>query len=232
MKISIITLFPEMFTGVFEHGMMRKATEIGAASFTLINPREYGEGQRRTVDDIPYGGGDGMVMMAEPLAQAIETAKKDFKNSAVILMTPRGQTFKQSQAKKLASTNQDLIIICGRYEGVDERITTLVDLQLSIGNYVLTGGEIPAMVLADSVVRLLPDVLGGETSAEVESFADDKTLEWPQYTRPAEWRGLKVPEVLLSGHHAEIERWRQAQSDAITKRRQAEQKRQPGEPST
>lgn len=222
MKISIVTLFPEMFAGVFEHGMMRKATEIGAASFELVNLRQFGEGPRLTVDDMPYGGGDGMILMAEPLAKAIESAKSASSNSAItILMTPRGETYLQSRAKKLALAGQDLILVCGRYEGVDERITSLIDLELSIGNYVLTGGEIPAMIVADSVVRLLPDVLGGETSAEIESFDDDKTLEWPHYTRPAEWRGQKVPEVLLSGHHAEIEKWRQAQSTEITRKRQS-----------
>lgn len=225
MKISIITLFPEMFAGVFEHGMMRKAEEIGAAEFVLINLRDFGEGKRKTVDDIPYGGGDGMVLMAEPLAKAIESAKQDSSDATVVLLTPRGESYKQSRAKQLAAENKDLILVCGRYEGVDERISSLIDMELSIGNYVLTGGEIPAMVVTDSVVRLLPDVLGGETSAEKESFDDDTTLEHPHYTRPAEWRGQKVPDVLLSGHHGEIDKWRQAQSDEVTKRRsQAEER--------
>lgn len=223
MKISIVTLFPEMFNGVFQHGMMRKATEIGAVNFELINLRDFGEGKRKTVDDIPYGGGDGMVLMAEPLANAIEAAKGSNQSARVILMTPRGTTYKQSQANRFAADGQDLILVCGRYEGVDERITSLVDMELSIGNYVLTGGEIPAMVVLDSVVRLLPGVLGGETSAEKESFGDDVTLEYPHYTRPAQWRGQRVPDVLLSGHHAEIETWRKEQSEMITKHRQSEE---------
>lgn len=222
MKISIVTLFPEMFTGIFQHGMMRKATEIGAARFELINLRDFGEGKRKTVDDIPYGGGDGMVLMAEPLANAIEAAKDENQHANVILMTPRGMPYKQSHANHFAVEGNDLILVCGRYEGVDERITALVDMELSIGNYVLTGGEIPAMAVLDSVVRLLPGVLGGETSAEKESFSDDETLEHPHYTRPAEWRGYRVPDVLLSGHHAEIEAWRNEESEKITKRRQSE----------
>lgn len=150
-----------------------------------------------------------MLLMIEPLMNAVESAKKNDPDAKVLLMTPRGETWVQSMAKQYSNAKKGLIIICGRYEGYDERITSVVDEQVSIGNYVLTGGEIPAMIVTDSVVRLLPGVLGGETSAEVESFvADDKTVEAPQYTRPAEFNGMKVPEVLLNGNHAEILNWR------------------------
>lgn len=209
MKVQIITLFPEMFDGVFGASMLWKAQKDGIVEYSCINLRDYGLGKRKTVDDTPYGGGDGMLLMIEPLMKAVETAKKNDPKAKVILMTPRGNTWVQSKAKNYADSEQGLIIICGRYEGYDERITSVVDEQISIGNYVLTGGEIPAMIVTDSVVRLLPGVLGGETSAEVESFVtDDKTVEAPQYTRPAEFNGMKVPEVLLNGNHAEIDSWR------------------------
>ncbi len=210
MKIQIITLFPEMFEGVFKTSMLWKAAKEGVVEYSCINLRDFGLGKRKTVDDTPYGGGDGMVLKPEPLFAAVELAKKNDPTAKVLLMTPRGNTWKQSKAKAYADANNGLIMICGRYEGYDERIVSVVDEQLSIGNYVLTGGEIPAMIITDSVVRLLPGVLGGETSAEIESFVeDDQTIEAPQYTRPAEFNGMKVPEVLLNGHHAEIEKWRQ-----------------------
>lgn len=198
-----------MFEGVFGASMLWKAQKDGIAQYSCINLRDFGLGQRKTVDDAPYGGGDGMLLMIEPLMKSVETAKKNDPKAKVILMTPRGNTWLQSKAKQYADAKQGLIIICGRYEGYDERITSVVDEQISVGNYVLTGGEIPAMIVTDSVVRLLPGVLGGETSAEVESFvADDKTVEAPQYTRPADFKGMKVPEVLLNGNHAEIDAWR------------------------
>ncbi|MCB9823296.1 tRNA (guanosine(37)-N1)-methyltransferase TrmD [Candidatus Nomurabacteria bacterium] len=210
MKIQIITLFPEMFDGVFGASMLWKAQKDGIVEYSCINLRDFGLGKRKTVDDTPYGGGDGMLLMIEPLMKAVEAAKNNDSKAKVLLMTPRGNTWLQSKAKVYADAKQGLIIICGRYEGYDERITSVVDEQISIGNYVLTGGEIPAMIVTDSIVRLLPGVLGGETSAEVESFvADDKTVEAPQYTRPAEFNGMKVPEVLLNGNHAEIDAWRQ-----------------------
>lgn len=208
-KIQIITLFPEMFEGVFGASMLWKAQEQGAVEYTCINLRDFGIGPRKTVDDMPYGGGDGMVLMIEPLTNAVKAAKKADPTAKVLLMTPRGDVWKQSVAKRYADSDEGLIIICGRYEGYDERIVSMVDQQICIGNYVLTGGEIPAMIITDSVVRLLPGVLGGETSAEIESFVqDDKTVEAPQYTRPAEFQGVKVPDVLLSGNHAEIDKWR------------------------
>lgn len=209
MKIQIITLFPEMFEGVFGASMLWKAQKDGIVEYSCINLRDFGLGPRRTVDDSPYGGGDGMLLMIEPLTKAVESAKQIDPDAKVLLMTPRGETWVQSKAKQYADAKRGLIIICGRYEGYDERITSVVDEQISIGNYVLTGGEIPAMIVTDSVVRLLPGVLGGETSAEVESFvSDDKTVEAPQYTRPADYKGMKVPEVLLNGNHAEIDAWR------------------------
>ncbi len=212
MRIQIITLFPEAVEGYFEHSMMFKAQDKDAASVEMINLRDFGIGPRKTVDDEPYGGGDGMLLRPEPLLAAIEHAKSIDPDAKVLLMTPRGKTWKQSMAKAYAENVKGLIIICGRYEGYDERITTVVDEQISIGNYVLTGGEIPAMIISDSIIRLLPGVLGGEKSAEIESFSDDETVEYPQYTRPAEFNGLKVPDVLLSGNHGEIDEWRRAES--------------------
>jgi len=201
-----------MFDGVLSTSMLRKAEEKKIVQFTHLNLRDFGKGPRKTVDDTPYGGGDGMLLQPTPLVEAIEAALKSDPGALVILPTPRGQTYQQSDAKNLASdTNRGLIIVCARYEGYDERITKWVDRQYRIGNYVLTGGELPAMVIIDSVVRLLPGVLGGENSAAIESFQDDdKTTEFPQYTRPEDFRGVKVPEVLISGNHAEIEKWREA----------------------
>lgn len=198
-----------MFPPVLNTSMLWKAQDKNIVEFEYINLRDFGLGPRKTVDDTPYGGGDGMLLMPQPLFNAVEFAKKKSPAAEVILLTPRGEPFKQSYAKKLAGNKKNKILICARYEGYDERITTLVDMQISIGNYVLTGGELPAMVVIDAVVRLLPGVLGGETSTEIESFQDDdKTIEFAQYTRPEDFRGMKVPEVLLSGNHAEIAKWR------------------------
>lgn len=212
MNIQIITLFPDMFRGVMNASMLWKAQKSKLVSLSYINLRDYGLGRRKQVDDTPYGGGDGMLLRPEPLFAAVEAAKSNDPQATVLLMTPRGKRFTQADARRLAK-HTGLIIICGRYEGYDERITTLVDEQISIGDYVLTGGELPAMVVTDCVVRLIPGVLGGETSAEVESFSDDQTVEYPQYTRPEEFRGLRVPDVLLSGHHGEIEKWRRQQAE-------------------
>lgn len=216
-KIQIITLFPEMFGKVLNSSMMWKAQDKGLVEFSLINLRDFGLGPRKSVDDTPYGGGDGMLLMPEPLFKAIEYAKKSSKKAKVVLMTPRGQRWKQSVAKLWASSSNDYIFVCGRYEGVDERILTIVDEQVSVGDYILTGGELPAMTVIDSIVRLIPGVLGGENSAAIESFSDDETLEYPQYTRPEIFEGLKVPEVLLSGNHAEIAKWRAENSAKATK---------------
>lgn len=197
-----------MFEGVLNTSMMWKAQKEGAVSFELINLRDFGIGPRKQVDDTPYGGGDGMLLRPEPLFAAIEHAKQNDPAAKVLLMTPRGQRWKQTLAQDWADRDCGMIFICGRYEGYDERIVGLVDEQVSVGDYVLTGGELPAMTIIDSVVRLIPGVLGGETSAEIESFSDGETLEFPQYTRPEEFRGMRVPEVLLSGHHGNIAKWR------------------------
>ncbi len=212
-KIQVITLFPEMFHGVLNNSMLWKAQDRDIAEFSYINLRDFGLGPRKQVDDTPYGGGDGMLLKPEPLVAAIEQAKANDPDALVLLPTPRGQVYKQSEAKELAASDKGLIIICPRYEGYDERVTKWVDRQYCIGNYVLTGGELPAMIIIDSVVRLLPGVLGGETSADIESFQDDdESIEFPQYTRPEEFQGMRVPDVLLSGHHAEIAKWRAGHS--------------------
>lgn len=218
MKIQIITLFPEMFDGVFGASMLWKAQDRNIVSYECINLRDFGLGSRQTVDDTPYGGGDGMLLKPEPLVAAIEYAKERDPSALVLLPTPRGVVYKQSDAKQLASDENGLIIICPRYEGYDERVTAYVDRQYCIGNYVLTGGELPAMILVDSVVRLLPGVLGGETSAEIESFQDDDiNIEFPQYTRPEVFRDERVPTVLLNGNHAEIAKWRTEHSHKAAK---------------
>lgn len=208
MKIQVITLFPEMFEQVLNSSMMWKAQNNNAATFSIINLRDFGIGPRKQVDDTPYGGGDGMLLKPEPFFEAIKLAKKKSPNALVIAMTPSKTVLTQKIAENFANEQKDLIIICGHYEGFDERIFTLVDQKISIGQFILTGGELPAMVLIDAVVRLLPNVLGGEDSALIESYSDGDNIEFPQYTRPAEYQGLKVPEVLLSGHHANIDKWR------------------------
>jgi tRNA (guanine37-N1)-methyltransferase len=216
-KIQIISLFPDMFEKVFNASMLWKAQDRQIITISYINLRDFGMGPRKQVDDTPYGGGDGMLLKPEPLFAAVEAAKMQDPSALVLLMTPRGERWKQSLAKQLAQDERGLIIICARYEGYDERITALVDRQFSIGDYVLTGGEIPAMVIADSIIRLMPGVLGGEQSAEIESFSDDETLEFPQYTRPATFNDMSVPEVLLHGNHAEIAAWRASQAKKATK---------------
>ena len=218
MKFSIITLFPEMFETVLNTSMLWKAQEKNLAEFELINLREFGIGPRRQVDDTPYGGGDGMLMKPEPIFAAVEHAKKTNPEAKVILMTPKGQMWSQKLARELANVDfserisntekPSYIIICPHYEGYDERILALVDHQISIGKYILTGGELPAMVVIDSIVRLIPGVLGGETSTEIESFSDGDNLEYPQYTRPEIFQDMKVPEILLSGNHGAIAKWR------------------------
>jgi tRNA (guanine37-N1)-methyltransferase len=217
MKIQIISLFPEMFPPVLETSMLWKAKDKGIVGYSYINLRDFGLGSRKTVDDTPYGGGDGMLLKPEPLFAAVEHAKEQDPDALVYLMTPRGERFVQKRAQEIADEKRGMIIVCARYEGYDERITTLVDRQISIGDFVLTGGELPAMMLVDAVVRLIPGVLGGEKSAEIESFSHGDNLEFPQYTRPEDFRDMKVPEVLLSGNHAEIERWRKEQSEAQNK---------------
>jgi tRNA (guanine37-N1)-methyltransferase len=217
LRIDIITLFPDMFKGPFDMSMLWKAQDRGLAKINLIDLREFGLGTRRTVDDTPYGGGDGMVLKPEPMVAAIETAKQSNPDAKVLAMTPGGRRFTQAMAQTL-SKRPGLILLAGHYEGFDERIFSYVDDQVSIGDYVLTGGELPAMVVADAVIRLIPGVLGGEQSAHDESFSDPNLLEYPHYTRPEEFRGERVPEVLQSGHHAEITKWRRAQAEAKTRR--------------
>ena len=211
-KFQVITLFPEMFTGVFENSMMWKAQKDGLVELSTIDLREFGLGPRRQVDDTPYGGGDGMLLMIEPLWNAVQTAKENDPTAKVLIMTPRGQRWKQALAQEYSDAGHGYIFICGRYEGYDERILALVDHEVSVGDYVLTGGELPAMTIIDSIVRLIPGVLGGADSAAIESFSDGETLEFPQYTRPVVWNDMSVPDVLLSGHHAEIAKWRAMQS--------------------
>ena len=208
MKIQIVTLFPEMFEGVLNSSMLWKAQKEGLVEYNLINLRDFGIGPRKQVDDTPYGGGDGMILRPEPLFASVEKAKAADPEAQVLLMTPRGDIFSQELAREFAATESGLIIICGRYEGYDERITSVVDKQISVGEFILTGGELPAMIIADAVTRLIPGVLGGATSAELESFSQTGVKEAPHYTRPEEFQGLRVPEVLLSGNHGEIAKWR------------------------
>jgi tRNA (guanine37-N1)-methyltransferase len=207
-KIQVITLFPEMFEGVLNSSMMWKAQDKKLVEFRLTNLRDFGLGARKRVDDTPYGGGDGMLLMIEPLYNAVQAAKRYNPTAKVVLTTPRGQRWTQFAAQNFANSESGYIFICGRYEGVDERILSLVDYTISVGDYVLTGGELPAMTIIDSIVRLIPGVLGGENSAAIESFSDGETLEFPQYTRPEVFNEMEVPKVLISGNHAEIAKWR------------------------
>ena len=218
MIFDIITVFPEMFTGVLERGILHRARQSGLVNVRIVNLRDFTRDRHRSVDDRPYGGGEGMVFMPAPLFEAIEFCRNKHKDldSRVVLLTPQGKTWSQKHAKEF-STIAHLILVCGRYEGVDQRvIDCLVDREISVGDFILTGGEIPAMVVLDSVVRLLPGALGKWQSAVNESFSTG-LLDYPQYTRPAEYRGHKVPEVLLSGDHEKIEKWRKQQALEKTK---------------
>ncbi|WP_175596684.1 tRNA (guanosine(37)-N1)-methyltransferase TrmD [Bacillus sp. MRMR6] len=209
MKIDVLTLFPEMFTGVLGQSILQKAAEKSAVSYNVVNFRDYADNKHQTVDDYPYGGGAGMVLKPQPIFDAVAAlkAKAESKNSRVILLCPQGKRYDQKTAEALAK-EEHLIFICGHYEGYDERIREhVVTDEISIGDYVLTGGELGAMVVIDSVVRLLPEVLGNEESHMKDSFSTG-LLEHPHYTRPADFRDLKVPEVLLSGNHKFIEEWR------------------------
>ncbi|MDO7905859.1 tRNA (guanosine(37)-N1)-methyltransferase TrmD [Paenibacillus sp. JX-17] len=213
MKVDVLTLFPEMFEGVFGTSILGKAREKGIVALQAVNFRNYAGNKHGQVDDTPYGGGGGMVLKPDPIFAAVEDLLENDTavRPRVILMCPQGETFTQKKAEEL-SREEHLIFICGHYEGYDERIRQhLVTDELSIGDYVLTGGELPAMVAIDSVVRLLPGVLGNETSAVTDSFSTG-LLEYPHYTRPADFRGHQVPDVLLSGHHSNIEAWRRQES--------------------
>ncbi|SDD95335.1 tRNA (guanine37-N1)-methyltransferase [Paenibacillus sp. UNCCL117] len=213
MRIDVLTLFPAMFDGVFHSSILGKAQEKGLVELNTVNFRDYANNKHNTVDDYPYGGGGGMVLKAEPIFSAVEDIRPADEQAKprVILMCPQGEPFSQKKAEEL-SGERHLIFVCGHYEGYDERIREyLVTDELSIGDYVLTGGELPAMVVIDSVVRLLPGVLGNETSAVTDSFSTG-LLEYPHYTRPAKFRDWDVPEVLISGNHAHIDQWRRKQS--------------------
>jgi tRNA (guanine37-N1)-methyltransferase len=216
MKIDVLTLFPALFAGPLEVSIVQRARTAGLLDLRIHNLRDYTQDRHQTVDDKPFGGGPGMVLKPEPLFAAVEDLAGE--NTRVILTTPAGRPFSQAVARELAQ-QEHLLMLCGSYEGVDERvIESLVDDELSIGDYVLTNGGLPAMVMIDAVTRLLPGALGHAESALDESFSHG-LLEYPHYTRPAEFRGMKVPEVLLSGHHAEIEKWRAEQARARTARR-------------
>ena len=216
MKIDVLTLFPEMFGGALDVSIVQRARNTGILDLRIHNLRDYTHDRHRTVDDRPFGGGPGMILKPEPLFEAVENLAGE--RTRVILMTPAGRTFTQAIARELAQCKH-LVFICASYEGVDERVReALADDELSIGDYVLTNGGLPAMVVIDAVTRLLPGALGDDESALDESFSQG-LLEYPHYTRPAEFRGMKVPEILLSGHHAEIEKWRSEQAKARTMER-------------
>jgi len=222
--IEVLTLFPEMFPGPLSAGVTGRGLTSGLVTLRVHNLRDYTHDRHRQVDDVPYGGGAGMVLKPEPIFEAVRARTG---KGPVILLTPQGKLLNQGVVRELAS-HDDLYLICGRYEGVDERVAAhLVDREISIGDYVLTGGELPAMVLIDAVSRLVTGVLGSEESPKDESF-DQHLLEYPHYTRPAEFEGHAVPEVLRSGHHAEIERWRRAQAAERTRRRRPDLFDQPG----
>ena len=210
-RFDVLSIFPEMLISPLSFSLLKKAQEKGLLSINLHDIRNWAEDKHKMTDDAPYGGGCGMVMKVEPVEKALAAVKISTENSLVVLMTPQGETFNQTIAAELAGKKQ-VVIICGRYEGVDERIREhLADREISIGDYILTGGELSALVLIDAVSRLIPGVLGNEESTVSESFSSG-LLEYPQYTRPAEYKGWKVPDVLVSGNHAEIELWRKNES--------------------
>lgn len=224
MKIDVLTIFPKFFGQVFDFGIIRRAKLSGIVSIDIHDLREFAADKHKMTDDRPFGGGDGMVMKAEPIFLAIDrlvgtTSRSEYaEGSRVVLLSPQGTPLRQGIAKKFAADANHIVMICGRYEGVDERVNeTLVTDEISIGDYVLSGGEPAAIVLTDTIVRLLPEALGSETSAENDSFSD-VLLDCPHYTRPAEFRGMNVPDVLLNGNHAEIEKWRREMALKKTKR--------------
>ncbi len=221
LRVDVITLFPEAFTSVLDASILGRARREGLLEVRLTDHRDFASDARGTVDDKPFGGGPGMVLMCEPLARAVAHVRGlDARPATVVLLTPQGRRLDQALVRQLAAKPR-LALVCGHYEGFDERVRALVDLEVSIGDYVLTGGELPAMAVIDAVARLQPGVLGAEDATAEESFAGG-LLEYPQYTRPRVWRGLEVPEVLLSGHHAEIARWRREQAEARTRERRGD----------
>ncbi len=216
MKIDVLTLFPAMFAGPLDESIVKRARDTGLVDLKIHNLRDWTHDRHKTVDDRPFGGGPGMLLKPEPLFEAIESLRRE--KTRVILMSPAGRQFNQAVARELAQ-QEELLFVTGHYEGFDERVREeLADDELSIGDYVLTNGALPAMVVIDAVVRLLPGALGDDASSHDESFSHG-LLEYPQYTRPAEFRGMKVPEILLSGNHAEIEKWRREQAKLRTKKR-------------
>jgi tRNA (guanine37-N1)-methyltransferase len=215
MKIDVLTLFPEMFVGPLDFSMVKRARDAGILDLRVVNLRDYTHDRHKTVDDKPFGGGPGMLLKPEPIFEAVENLANE--KTRVVMLTPVGRKFNQQIARELAQ-QEHLLFLCGAYEGFDERVRTLAHDEISIGDFVLTNGALPAMTMIDAITRLLPGVLGDEQSSADESFSHD-TLEYPHYTRPAEFRGMKVPEVLMSGNHAEIEKWRREQAKTRTKER-------------
>jgi tRNA (guanine37-N1)-methyltransferase len=215
MKIDVLTLFPGMFSGPLDESIVKRARATGLLDLNIHNLRDWTHDRHRTVDDRPFGGGPGMLLKPEPIFEAVESLRRE--KTRVILLSPAGRKFHQAVARELAQ-HDDLLLVCGSYEGFDERVReALADDDLSIGDFVVTNGALPAMVIVDAVTRLLPGVLGDDASSQDESFSHG-LLEYPQYTRPAEFRGMKVPEVLMSGNHAEIEKWRSQQAKARTEK--------------
>ncbi len=221
MRIDVLTVLPGLFECFLREGIIGRALKSGKVEVNVLNIRDFTTDKHRVVDDVPYGGGPGMVLKPEPIFRAYDELTKEGPKPFVILTEPWGKTFNQEMALEL-SKKERLLIICGRYEGVDERVKEIVDREVSIGDYVLTGGELPAMVIMDAVIRLVPGVIGNVESLRADSFMDRGLLGYPNYTRPAEFRGMKVPDVLLSGHHRRIELWRKEQSLRKTLKRKPE----------
>lgn len=220
LHVAVLTLFPEMFPGPLQHSLAGKAAEDKIWRLDVMNLRDFATDKHKTVDDTPFGGGPGMVMRADVIDAAIQNlrARAEYRDAPVVYFTPRGKTLDQSVAKKLAQRHS-VIMLCGRYEGIDQRVIDQHNMvEISMGDFVLSGGELPALMTLDAVIRLLPGVLGASETLSEESF-ENNLLEYPHYTRPAEWNGIKVPDVLLSGHHQKITDWRKAQSESITRER-------------
>jgi len=218
LSVEVLTLFPRMIAAPLEESILGKAREKGLVRVQVTDIREFAEGKHRVTDDVPYGGGAGMVMKPEPLVAAIEAARQRQPGARVVLMSPQGAPFDQRKARDLARQGA-LILVCGRYEGVDERVLRWVDEELSLGDFVLNGGEIAALAVIEAAARLVPGVLGNELSTQAESFSGEGLLEGPQYTRPPEFRGMRVPDILLSGDHKKIAQWRKEQAVARTRER-------------
>ena len=218
MEVVVLTVFPRMVAGPLAESLLGKAQEKGLLRARVVDIRDFAQGKHRVTDDVPYGGGAGMVMKPEPLVSAIEAARAASPGAHVVLLTPQGARFDQRKAEELARRKR-LVLVCGRYEGVDERVLSFVDEELSLGDFILQGGEVAALAVIEAVARLVPGVLGNEESTRSESFAGEMLLEGPQYTRPPEFRGMAVPEPLLSGDHARIARWRRRQALLRTRER-------------